>query len=132
LFCGSGKFPIKSIAFSLVDSTATSTDTAVQSVFLFVSLQASATMAAAQQQLSTADSYAITKRNKVKRLPARGQYDKDSVYRVLDEGYICHVGFEVDGQPFVIPTGYGREGDVLYLHGSSASRYGVPHTQRAR
>src|SRR5580704_14109419 len=49
-------------------------------------------------------------------------YDRAAAYRILDEGFICHVGFVVDGQPFVIPTGYGRVGDSLYIHGSAASR----------
>jgi nitroimidazol reductase NimA-like FMN-containing flavoprotein (pyridoxamine 5'-phosphate oxidase superfamily) len=43
-------------------------------------------------------------------------------YRILDEGFLCHVGFVADGQPFVIPTSYGRKGDSLYIHGSAASR----------
>jgi hypothetical protein len=56
------------------------------------------------------------------REPERGIYDRETAYRILDEGFICHVGFVADGQPFVIPTGYGRQGDNLYLHGSAASR----------
>jgi hypothetical protein len=52
----------------------------------------------------------------------RGIYERAAAYEVLDEGFICHVGFVVDGQPFVIPTGYGRTGDNLYIHGSAASR----------
>lgn len=63
-----------------------------------------------------------TERTTLKRLPARGHYDRDLVYRILDEGLICHVGFEVAGRPFVIPTGYARYGDQLYIHGSQASR----------
>lgn len=63
-----------------------------------------------------------TDRTKVKRLPARGAYDRETIYAVLDEGFICHVGFVIEGQPYVIPTGYARIGDHLYLHGSSASR----------
>jgi hypothetical protein len=58
----------------------------------------------------------------VRRLPKRATYDNEQVHAILDEGYICHVGFVVDGQPFVIPTGYARFGDQLYIHGSSASR----------
>jgi nitroimidazol reductase NimA-like FMN-containing flavoprotein (pyridoxamine 5'-phosphate oxidase superfamily) len=49
-------------------------------------------------------------------------YNRAAAYHILDEGFICHVGFVVDGQPFVIPTGYGRVGDNLYIHGSAASR----------
>jgi hypothetical protein len=56
------------------------------------------------------------------REPERGVYDRESAYQILDEAFICHVGFAVDGQPYVIPTSYGREGDVLYIHGSAASR----------
>jgi nitroimidazol reductase NimA-like FMN-containing flavoprotein (pyridoxamine 5'-phosphate oxidase superfamily) len=63
-----------------------------------------------------------TDRTKLKRLPKRGHFDRETVYSILDEGFICHVGFAVDGQPFVIPTGYARVDDKLYLHGSQASR----------
>ena len=63
-----------------------------------------------------------TDRTKLKRLPKRGHFDRETVYAILDEGFICHVGFTVDGQPFVIPTGYARAGDKLYIHGSQASR----------
>lgn len=63
-----------------------------------------------------------TERTKVKRLPARGSYDRETIYAILDDAFICHVGFAVDGQPYVIPTGYARIGDHLYIHGSSASR----------
>jgi len=61
-------------------------------------------------------------RTRVVREPHRGVYDRSTAYQILDEGFICHVGFVVDGQPFVIPTGYGRAGDNLYFHGSAASR----------
>src|SRR5687767_2042068 len=64
----------------------------------------------------------LTDRTKVKRLPARGAYDRETIYPILDEGFICHVGFALEGQPYVIPTGYARIGDELYIHGSSASR----------
>ncbi|HEX8149887.1 MAG TPA: pyridoxamine 5'-phosphate oxidase family protein [Pyrinomonadaceae bacterium] len=63
-----------------------------------------------------------TARTRIKRLPKRASYERETVYRILDEGLICHVGFVVGGEPFVIPTGYGRAGDVLYVHGSAASR----------
>lgn len=63
-----------------------------------------------------------TDRTKLKRLPKRGHFDRETVYGILDEGFICHVGFAVDGQPFVIPTGYARVDDKLYIHGSQASR----------
>src|SRR4051812_47227782 len=58
----------------------------------------------------------------VKRLPARASYERDEAYAILDEGLIAHVGIAVDGQPFVIPMAYGRDGDRLLLHGSVASR----------
>ncbi len=63
-----------------------------------------------------------TERTRVKRLPDRGKYDSETVFSILDEGIICHIGFVVDGQPYVIPTGYARLGDKLYIHGSAASR----------
>jgi len=63
-----------------------------------------------------------TRRTRVQRLAKRGSYDREIVYRVLDEAFICHAGFVVDGQPYVIPTGYARAGDKLYIHGSAASR----------
>jgi uncharacterized protein len=63
-----------------------------------------------------------TERTQVKRLPARAAYDSETVFRILDEAFHCHVGFVVDGQPFVIPTGYARAGETLYIHGSTASR----------
>jgi nitroimidazol reductase NimA-like FMN-containing flavoprotein (pyridoxamine 5'-phosphate oxidase superfamily) len=63
-----------------------------------------------------------TKRTQVQRLPDRGKYDSATIYSILDEAFLCHVGFVVDGQPFVIPTGFARIGDTLYIHGSAASR----------
>ena len=63
-----------------------------------------------------------TARTQVKRLPKRGAYDRETVYKILDEAFVCHVGFVADGQPFVIPTNFGRVNDTLYLHGSAASR----------
>src|ERR1700690_2227657 len=61
-------------------------------------------------------------RTRVVREPQRAVYDREAVYRILDEAFLCHVGFIVEGQPFVIPTSYGRDGDLLYVHGSAASR----------
>ncbi|MDJ0787994.1 MAG: pyridoxamine 5'-phosphate oxidase family protein [Myxococcota bacterium] len=61
-------------------------------------------------------------RSEIRRLPERGRYDAESVHAILDEGLICHLGFVVDGQPFVIPTTYARDGSRLLLHGSPASR----------
>jgi nitroimidazol reductase NimA-like FMN-containing flavoprotein (pyridoxamine 5'-phosphate oxidase superfamily) len=63
-----------------------------------------------------------TERTTLKRLPKRAEYERDKVYEILDEGFICHVGFVFDGHPYVIPTGYARVEDNLYIHGSSASR----------
>ena len=68
------------------------------------------------------ENYIPSERTRVVREPHRGVYDRNAAYRILDEGFICHVGFVLDGQPFVIPTGYGRSGDNLYIHGSAASR----------
>ena len=63
-----------------------------------------------------------TPRTRVVREPQRAVYDRDAVNQILDEAFLCHVGFVADGQPYVIPTSYGRDGDVLYIHGSAASR----------
>ncbi len=65
---------------------------------------------------------AQTDRTKVKRLPKRGNFDRETIYSILDEGFVCHVGFTAHGQTFVIPTGYARHGDTLLIHGSAASR----------
>lgn len=63
-----------------------------------------------------------TQRTTLKRLPQRGSFERQQINEILDEGFICHVGFVVNGQPFVIPTGYARSGDMLVIHGSQASR----------
>jgi nitroimidazol reductase NimA-like FMN-containing flavoprotein (pyridoxamine 5'-phosphate oxidase superfamily) len=63
-----------------------------------------------------------TPRTTLKRLPKRGSYDREVINSILDEGFICHVGFAVEGKPFVIPTGYARVDDRLLIHGSQASR----------
>ena len=68
------------------------------------------------------ESVTPTTRTRVVREPERAVYDRSAAYQILDEGFVCHVGFVVDGQPFVIPTGYGRKQDLLYVHGSAASR----------
>ena len=65
---------------------------------------------------------ASTSRTRINREPQRAVYDRETAYQILDEGFICHLGFSVDGQPYVIPTSYGRAGGNLYLHGSVASR----------
>ncbi len=61
-------------------------------------------------------------RTEVRRLPARGHYDRATIDAILDEAIVCHIAFEDDGQPYAIPSLHARVGDVLYLHGSSASR----------
>jgi nitroimidazol reductase NimA-like FMN-containing flavoprotein (pyridoxamine 5'-phosphate oxidase superfamily) len=65
---------------------------------------------------------AVTPRSELRRLPKRGSHDTAAIYPILDAAFLAHVGFVIDGQPFVIPTLYGRDGDTLFLHGSSASR----------
>jgi nitroimidazol reductase NimA-like FMN-containing flavoprotein (pyridoxamine 5'-phosphate oxidase superfamily) len=61
-------------------------------------------------------------RVRVTRLPERGHYDRATVHAILDQSFLCHIGFVADGQPYVIPTSYGRAVDTLYVHGSAASR----------
>ena len=63
-----------------------------------------------------------TARTRVVREAHRGVYDRETVYSILDEGFLCHAGFVANGQPFVIPTSYGRKDASLYIHGSAASR----------
>ena len=64
----------------------------------------------------------LTKRTELGRFPARGSHDWETIKQILDTGFLAHIGFCVNGQPFVIPTLYGRDGERLYLHGSAASR----------
>jgi uncharacterized protein len=64
----------------------------------------------------------LSKRTELRRIPDRGSHDWETIHQILDAGFLAHVGFCVDGQPFVIPTLYGRDGERLYLHGSAASR----------
>ena len=63
-----------------------------------------------------------TDKTRVRRLPKRGSHDRKTINAILDEAFVCHVGFVADGQPYVIPTGFARVGDDLYIHGSAASR----------
>lgn len=63
-----------------------------------------------------------SKKTRVTRKPDRGRYDRQTVYDILDQAFVCHVAFIVDGLPFVVPTNYVRVGDQLFLHGSNASR----------
>jgi len=66
--------------------------------------------------------YQPSARTRVTRLPKRAVYDAAQVHAILDEGFLCHIGFTVDEQPYVIPTGYVRASEKLYIHGSAASR----------
>ncbi|HEY1424048.1 MAG TPA: pyridoxamine 5'-phosphate oxidase family protein [Candidatus Acidoferrum sp.] len=68
------------------------------------------------------DQAAMSDRTRVVREPMRAVYDRDTIYKILDEGFVCHVGFAVEGQTFVIPTMYARVGDAIYFHGSASSR----------
>lgn len=68
------------------------------------------------------ESQVPTARTRVVREPHRALYDRETAYRILDEGFLCHVGFSIDSQPYVIPTSYGRKDASLYIHGSAASR----------
>jgi nitroimidazol reductase NimA-like FMN-containing flavoprotein (pyridoxamine 5'-phosphate oxidase superfamily) len=68
------------------------------------------------------DDFVPTPRTQVGRLPKRAVYDRAQVHAILDASHVCHVGFAVEGQPYVIPTGYVRVGGEIYIHGSPASR----------
>ncbi len=68
------------------------------------------------------DAYKPTPRTRLKRANKRGSYDRETVYAILDAGLLCHIGYVVDGQPFVTPTCHWRDGNRVYWHGSSASR----------
>lgn len=68
------------------------------------------------------EDFTPTGRTRVVREPQRGVYDRETIFKILDEGMVCHIGFSPDGQPFVIPTLYARVGDAIYFHGSAASR----------
>src|ERR1700756_3625687 len=67
-------------------------------------------------------SFAPTPRNRVRRHPERAHYDRGAVFAILDSALMCHIGYVVDGRPYVTPTLFWREGERLYWHGSSASR----------
>ena len=72
--------------------------------------------------MSDREKLQTTPRSKLRRLPKRGSQERELIYSILDEALIAHVGFVTNNQPFVIPMAYGRQGDRLYLHGSSVSR----------
>lgn len=74
------------------------------------------------QRVTQGNAIAPTPRTRVKRLPKRAAYERDAIYSILDTALACHVGFAIDGQPYVIPTLHVRIGDRLYIHGSAASR----------
>jgi hypothetical protein len=66
--------------------------------------------------------YTPSEKTRVMRIPERGKYDTETVHAILDEGLVCHAGFVVGEQPYVIPTLYARVGGEIYFHGSAASR----------
>ena len=68
------------------------------------------------------ENFTPTERTRVVREPNRGVFDREAIYKILDEGFVCHLGFAIDGQPFVIPTMFARIGEHIYFHGSAASR----------
>jgi len=68
------------------------------------------------------ETFSPTERTRVVREPHRGSFDRDAIYKILDEGFVCHVGFAIEGQSYVIPTMFARVGDAIYFHGSAASR----------
>jgi uncharacterized protein len=73
-------------------------------------------------RISMPENVAMSDRTRVVREPQRAVYDRETIYKILDEGFVCHVGFTADQQTFVIPTMYARVGDAIYFHGSAASR----------
>lgn len=77
---------------------------------------------AARMETSTSGTLAVTDRTRLRRRPTRGVFDRAAIYRILDGGFVCHVAFVADGQPYAIPTGYARVGDAVFLHGAAASR----------
>ena len=66
--------------------------------------------------------YPTSSRNTLKRSSQRGHYDRETIHQILDAGFLCHVGFTIGEQPYVLPNAYGREGDTLYLHGAIGNR----------
>ena len=68
------------------------------------------------------DAYPTTERSRLRRLHARGSHARADVHALLDAAPLCHVGYVIDGQPFVTPTLHWRDGDRVYWHGSAASR----------
>ena len=68
------------------------------------------------------ENVAMSERTRIVREAVRAVYDREAIYKILDEGFVCHVGFNADGQTFVIPTMYARVGEAICFHGSAASR----------
>ncbi len=68
------------------------------------------------------EKFSVTEKTKIKRIPKRGVYERETINKILDEAFICHVGFAIENQPFVIPTSFARVDDHLVIHGSAASR----------
>ncbi len=78
---------------------------------------------------SVTDQFQPTERTRLRRLPKRAVFERNAVYEILDAGFICHVAYTIDGQPYCTPTSYWRDGDRLYWHGSSASRMLRAHAE---
>src|SRR5258708_10409919 len=74
------------------------------------------------ERIVTGARIAPTPRTLINRYPARGNYERTTIEAILDEAMVCHVGFVVDGQPYVIPTIHARDGERVYIHGSPMSR----------
>jgi len=72
--------------------------------------------------MNVPSSFPVSPRSRVRRLPKRGSQERALIYEILDTHFLCHIGYVIDGQPYVTPTGYWRHGDALYWHGSAASR----------
>lgn len=68
------------------------------------------------------NTFVKTAKTKIKRLPKRGSYDRETIYKIIDEALICHVGFTIDCEPYVVPTAIARVGNDIYIHGSRVSR----------
>ena len=68
------------------------------------------------------ESFSPSERTRIVREPQRGVYDREIIHKILDEAFVCHVGFCVDEQPYVIPTMFARVDEAIYFHGSAASR----------
>lgn len=68
------------------------------------------------------ETFPPNERTRVVREPQRGIYDRETIYEILDAGFVCHVGFTMETQPYVIPTMFARVQDAIYFHGSAASR----------